>query len=283
MAEHLDITHYTDPICPYAFSAEPLLRRLEWRLGGDATWRTRLVGLAATARELEERGVTVEMINRGFADLGDRYGMPIDRTPRARLVASLPACRAITAAGFSSPEHLLGMTRALRVRHFAGELIDEPPAIRAAAADAGLDPDVVERQAATQLATDTLDDDMEAARTPSPEAVAQRARLAPWAKGLRYTCPSLEFTRRSDGRRVSAPGFQPRESYEMAVANLAPGLDLRPFAESVDEVLEWAPFPLATVEVAAVRDADVDAVRTELRDLGAHLTPVGPDGYWTLP
>ncbi len=283
MPEHLDITHYTDPICPYAFSAEPLLRRLEWQLGGNATWQIRLVGLAESEEDLVARGLTSEMMTTIYGDFGDRYGMPIDRAPRSRLVPSLPACRAITAAGFTSPEALARMTRALRVRHFAGEMIDQPDALRGAAADAGLDPDEVARQAGTQVTADTLADDMEASRTPSPEAVAQRARLAAWERGLRYTCPSLEITRRSDGRRISAPGFQPREAYEMAVANLAPDLKLRPFAESVREVLEWAPFPLATVEIAAIRDADIDGVREELRTLEAHLTPVGPDGYWTLP
>ncbi len=282
MAEHIDITHYTDPICPYAFSAEPLLRMLEWRLGAHATWQIRLVGLAERTEDLAARGLTPQMLTNGYRNLGDRHGMPIDRTPRTRLSASIPACRAITAAGFTSPEALVLITRALRVRHFAGESADDPATIRAAAVDAGLDPDEVERQAATQVTADTLADDMDAARAPSPEALAQGARLAPWEKGMRYTCPSLEFRRRSDGRRISAPGFQPRESYEMAVANLAPDLELRPAAGSVRDALEWAPFPLATVEVVALCDADEQEARSELRAT-ADFTPVGPDGYWSLP
>ncbi len=281
MADHLTITHYTDPICPFAFSAEPLLRRLEWRLDTRATWRIRLVGLAESVDELTRRGLTPQVLDANFARLGDTYGMPVDRTPRERLVASLPACRAVTAAGFSSPERATAMLRALRVRHFAGELIDESPAIRGAAVDAGLDPDEVERMAGTPVATDTLADDMEAARRPSPEALAQLERLAEWAGGLRYTCPSLEFERASDGRRIAAPGFQPREAYDMAVANLVPRIEPRPAPGSVREVLDWAPFPLATAEIAAVCDTSAADIREELRAT-AHFTAVGPDGYWSL-
>jgi hypothetical protein len=49
----------------------------------------------------------------------------------------------------------------------------------------------------------------------------------------------------------------------------------RPDPETVTEVLEWAPFPLATVEVAAVCGRDV---RAELARV-AHLDA----GYWSLP
>ncbi len=281
MADHITITHFTDPICPFAFSAEPLMRRLEWQLGANATWRIRLVGLAATVEELEERGLSVAMLDTHYVRFARDYGMPIDQTPRVRLVASVPVSTAIAAGGFTSPEHLALMVRAARVRHFAGELLDEPSTIRGVAVDAGLDPDEIERQAASRLAKDTMSDDMDAARSPSPEALAQPGRLAPWAGGLRYTCPSLEMTRRSDGRRIAAPGFQAREAYELAVANLIPGTPLRPAPESAREVLEWAPFPLATVEVAAVRDVDVDTVREELVEF-ARFTPVGQDGYWQI-
>lgn len=278
---HLEITHYTDPICPYAFSAEPRLRRLEWRLGAHAQWRVRLVGLAARVEDLEARGLTGAALTSAFIDFGERYGMPMDHTPRHRPVASMPSCRAITAAGFASAEALTAMLRAVRVRMFAGDNVDEEAVLRDAATDAGLDPDEIIRQAATPLTKDTLADDMSAARKPSPEALAQPERLAPWESGLRYTCPSLEFVRSSDGRRIAAPGFQPNESYDVAVANLLPTVALRPPAETVLEVLEWAPFPLATVEVAAVCARPIDDIRQELRRV-ADIAPVGPDGYWTI-
>ena len=68
--------------------------------------------------------------------------------------------------------------------------------------------------------------------------------------GWRYTCPSWELS--CDGRTVSVPGFQPLAAYEVAIANLAPGLERRENPEAVAEVLRWAGEPLATAEVAAV-------------------------------
>jgi hypothetical protein len=49
------------------------------------------------------------------------------------------------------------------------------------------------------------------------------------------------------------------------------------------DVLAWAPYPLATAEVAAVCDSDVPDVRLELARSGASFEPVGGDGYWRLP
>ncbi len=281
MDDRLEITHYTDPTCPFAFSAEPLMRRLEWRLGDRASWRIRMVGLSRDPQDLLDRGYTPERFTDAYADFGDRYGMPIDRTPRTRLVVSAPICRAIAATAFVDPSRVAAMTRAARVRHFAGELVDEMATIRGCAVDAGVDPDEIERLTGTRVGADALADDMEAARRPSPQALAQPARLEPWPGGMRYTCPSLEVARVRDGARLSAPGFQPRESYDLVVANLVPDLVPRAVPADVREVLEWAPFPLATVEVAAVCERAVDEVREELGAV-ADITAVGPDGYWHL-
>ena len=62
--------------------------------------------------------------------------------------------------------------------------------------------------------------------------------------------------------RVDLPGYRPVEAYEAALANIAPELVRRRGSRtSVDEVLEWAGMPLATVEVAAVCDRDAAEVR----------------------
>ena len=46
----IDVVHYTDPGCPWAYSAEPFIRALEWRYGDGLTWRTCLIGLAEDPR-----------------------------------------------------------------------------------------------------------------------------------------------------------------------------------------------------------------------------------------
>ena len=44
---------------------------------------------------------------------------------------------------------------------------------------------------------------------------------------------------------VAVPGFNPVETYEAVIANLAPELVRRPKAEAVSEILFWAGEPLA--------------------------------------
>jgi hypothetical protein len=132
-----------------------------------------------------------------------------------------------------------------------------------------------------------LESDMAAARRPSPAARAQDDRLGGPADERRYTCPSYELIRigspadRSpDIPRLDLPGFRPVEAYLAALANLAPDLERRADPESPVEVLEWAGYPLATAEVAAVCDREIPDVRAELARSGAAFKPVGGDGYW---
>ena len=40
------INEFTDPGCPWAYSAEPFRRRLSWLYGECLEWRVRMVGLA---------------------------------------------------------------------------------------------------------------------------------------------------------------------------------------------------------------------------------------------
>jgi hypothetical protein len=123
-------------------------------------------------------------------------------------------------------------------------------------------------------------DQMQKARHPSPEALAQDARLAEWTGGRRYTCPSLEVAR-PDGARLSAPGYQLWKSYELLLANLIPDADQRPDAESVGEVIEWADHPLATAEVAQLRGITREQARDELQVAGATEHAMGSDSLWT--
>ena len=91
---------------------------------------------------------------------------------------------------------------------------------------------------------------MAESRTPTPGALALAHKLAPTETGHRYTCPSYEVVRNSDGASLSVPGFQPLAAYEVAVANLAPDASRREDPDDVREVLDWAGEPLATIEVA---------------------------------
>jgi predicted DsbA family dithiol-disulfide isomerase len=275
------ITEFTDPACPWAYSAEPFRRRLTWLYGDLIEWRVRMVGLAASPDEYLERGFTPERQAAAFAKIASDHGMPIDTSVRPRMAATLPACRAIVAARLHAPDRMRRLLRRLRVRHFAGELLDEPETIAAAARDAGLDLAQLERWAAGDDVDRALREDMAAAREPLPAARVLDDKLANWSGGRRYTCPSYEIVRLSDRVRIAVPGFQPFAAYDVVLANLVPGLDRREPPESVEQVLEWTGTPLATKEVAEVCDVPLREARERLGRV-ADEQHVGFDGFWTL-
>jgi hypothetical protein len=213
-----------------------------------------------------------------------KYGMPIDTRRRPRMMATVHACRAVVAARLHAPEHELALLRRLRIRGMAGELIDEPGVIARCAREAGIEPMMVFRAAADDPAVEVaLREDMAAARAPSAPSLALDHKLADSGTGgRRYTCPSYEIERTGgDGLgwpRFDAPGFQPVEVYEAAIANLAPELDRRAEPGTVEDVLTWAGEPLATAEVAAICGIDRDNAHAELA-----LVADVRDGWWSLP
>lgn len=275
------ITEFTDPGCPWAYSAEPRRRRLSWLYGDRLEWRACMVGLAETPDHYASRGITTESMAAGLRRIARDHGMPIDTRPRERLHATLPACRAVVAARIHAPERMRALLRRLRVRHFSGELLDEPGTIAAAARDAGIEPAELERWSASAEVEEALRDDMRRAREPMPAARVLDHRLANWSGGRRYTCPSYEIVRLSDRVRISVPGFQPFAVYDTITANLVPGLDRRPPPDSVEETLRWTGTPLATMEVAELCGIGLADARERL-GLVATERHVGADGFWHL-
>src|SRR3954451_5626598 len=136
----LTITEFTDPGCPWAWSAEPFRRRLDWLYGDALSWRARMVGLAESPDEYVDKGFTPGRQASAFAKIAAEHGMPIATQERPRMAATVPACRAVVAARLHRPEAERPLLRALRVRHFGGELLDDDATIEGAARDAGLDP-----------------------------------------------------------------------------------------------------------------------------------------------
>ena len=275
------ITEYTDPGCPWAWSAEPFRRRLSWLYGERLEWKVRLVGLSGTPDEYLDKGFTPERQAQAFTRIAREHHMPIDTAQRPRMAATIPACRAVVAARLHAPDRMRTLLRRLRVRHFAGELLDEPATIAGAAADAGLDPVELEGWMASGEVERALRDDMAAAREPLPAAHVLDDKLANWSGGRRYMCPSYEIVRVADGVRIAVPGFQPFGVYDVVTANLVPGLDRREPPGSVQEVLEWCGTPLASEEVAVVCDITFAQAREALGRV-ADERHLGADGLWTL-
>jgi len=143
MAEQVEVVHYTDPSCPWAYSAEPFMRALEWRYGDGLAWRLVTIGLREDTKGLEQNGTTPASRVDGWRWFSETFGMPLLTTPRARLVASGRMCRAIKAAGRQGGDAERGMLRGVRMAWFASlHLLDEDEAFAAVAAGVpGLDSD----------------------------------------------------------------------------------------------------------------------------------------------
>ena len=250
------IIHFTDPACPFAFSAEPVRWRLRWHYT-QLEWTTRMIVLT------REKGEAAKLAE-GAPTLQRRHGMPIDPRSYAREFSSEPACRAFVAVRERDPAAAERFLRRLRVRAMVGGLLDDPQLIAAAAADAGVGDWSGGEQA--------LEADAAAARAPSERALPHKLGGPPGER--RYTAPSYVI-----GDFVIA-GFNPFEVYDTAIRNLDPSLERRP-APSVAELLEWAGEPLATAEVRAVVGGSEQAVRAQLARL-ARFEPAGADGYWSL-
>jgi 2-hydroxychromene-2-carboxylate isomerase len=277
----LQIQRFGDPACPWDFSAEPARYRLRWHYGDALVWRPTMVVLSEHVDEIARRGFTPERAASSLAWFQERFGMPIDATPRLRIAVSVDACRAVVAARLHAPEAEEALLRRLRVRTMAGGLLDDPELIRGAAADAGLDPDDLAAWVREPAVEEALRADKRATRSPSPAAHALDHKLGGPPEERRYTAPSYVISRLDGGGTLTIPGFNGVEAYEAAIANLAPELERRPKPESVAEVLQWAREPLATAEVALLCQLERDEARRELEQVATPIA-AGRDFYWTL-
>ena len=275
----LTIRHYTDPACPWAFSAEPARWSLRWLYGEEIDWRPRMVVLSESPDDYLAKDFTPARQSQALHAIQRRFGMPIDPRERPRMMATGIPCRAVVAARLHAPEHERTLLRRLAVRGMAGELIDEPEVIARTAGEVALDAEKLSAWMKDAAVEEALRTDAAAARDPAEAALALDHKLADSEDGRRYTCPSYEISH--DGSELALPGFQPLATYEAAIANLAPELERRAAPGSVEEVLAWADEPLATAEVAAVCGIELLEARERLARV-AHATPVGADGYWTL-
>src|SRR3954470_10390146 len=54
----ISVTHFSDPGCPWAYSASPALAALYWRYGDQLEWRLATIGLTEQADQYVQRGYT---------------------------------------------------------------------------------------------------------------------------------------------------------------------------------------------------------------------------------
>ena len=109
----IDATLYTDAGCPWAYSANPALRVLEWRFREQLRWRLVMIGLREEPSESAIRTFDGERALARWRVYEERYGMPFGTTPKSRAAGTGRGCRAVVAAGMLEPgERVDGVSRA---------------------------------------------------------------------------------------------------------------------------------------------------------------------------
>ena len=287
----IEVTHFTDPGCPWAYSAWPAHTTLRWRYGDQLRWTLVMIGLTEEAAQYAARGYTPTRSALGLERFR-RFGMPFQITPKPRLSATSPGCRAIVATRLAAPALEAAALRALQFAQFTTTgTLDDPDTLRSALAGVeGLDADAVVGRIDDLEVVEAYEADRAAARTAAGSPTEFQGRAANTDGEVRYTAPSLVFTG-SAGRRLEAGGFQPIEAYDVVIANLDPGLERRSPAEDPIEVLSAFQYALTTAEVAAVMAehlATSDLARAEAALIEAtgegsvKREPVGDGSLWSL-
>src|SRR3954468_2253264 len=286
----VSVTHFSDPGCPWAYSASPAHTVLRWRYGDQLRWRLVTIGLTEQADEYVRRGYTPAASARGSLRFR-RRGMPFATQPRARVSATRPACRAIVATRLFAPDYELAVFRALQFAWFTTPLILDDPHDLAEALGRidGFDAEAVLSRVEDPAVEEAYQADRAEARSAAGSPTEAQGKAARTDGAVRYTAPSLVFER--DGRRLEAGGFQPVEAYDVRLANLEPELTRTPPPDNPLEVLRGMPYGLVTQEVAAVmaqnnEPPDPAAAEAALIDLVAEgciiRQALGNDALWQV-
>ena len=282
-------TLYSDPACPWAYSATPALSVLRWRYRDQLDWSLVTIGLRDSTDSLAADGYTTARQASGSRRFRDRYGMPFAAVPRARLVATGRACRAVVATRLAHPGREFAVLRALAFGWFNSPLLlDEDAAIAAALAEVdGIDVAALVAALDSAAVTEAYEADKAQARSAAGGPTEFQGKAAVSDGLVRYTAPSVVFE--AGERRLEAGGFQPLEAYDVLLANLDTTLRRVAPPEEPLELLAYFSEGLCTQEVAmllADNLIDVDRAGAEdgllalLADGRATRTPLGDDAIW---
>jgi predicted DsbA family dithiol-disulfide isomerase len=287
----ISVTLFSDPACPWGYSANPALRVVEWRYGAQLDWRIVMIGLSEDVSRYAEFGFTpLRMASSGLT-FRERYGMPFAASPKPRLSASSRACRAVIAARREWPGSEWRVFRTLQLGNFnSGLLFDDDQQMRAVLAGVpGVDADRIVDLIDDPEVLNEYEQDKRQTRTAAGSATELQGKAGNGDGGVRYSAPSLLFETR-DGRRLEAGGFQPVEAYDVVIANLEPTLERQAPPDDPGPLLDYFDLGLTTQEVAAVMARGNDqpdrlAAETALiglvADGRAERHALGDDALWS--
>jgi protein-disulfide isomerase-like protein with CxxC motif len=290
----VSLTHFSDPHCPWAYSAAPAHTVLRWRFGAQLDWRLVLIGLSEGPERYVKSGYTPERSAQGYRTFGRRFGMPFGGQPRKRVTGTGLACRLVVAARLQrGPEAELAVFRRLQLAQFTTTLLlDDREDLRKALAPLGeaVDADALIAALDTDAVEAAYQADRAESRTAAGSPTEAQGREANTDGAVRYTAPSIIFST-GDGQSLEVGGFQPLEAYDTVLANLDTTLERRPAAEDPVDVLRALPYAPVTREVAAcmttnLGELDEDATERVLIAAAAAGTvrreAVGTGALWHL-
>ena len=291
MPASISATLHTDPGCPWAYSALPALRVLDWRYGDQIDWRVVVIGLTERSEQYVARGYTPGRVVESQIVFRERFGMPFSLVPKARVAATARACRAIVAARLADPGSEWRVLRALQLANFTTPLLLDDDGLLAAALRGvpGVDADALVARLDDPAVTEAYERDRAEARTADGSPPLLQGKTADTDGLIRYTAPSLVLE--AGGRRLEAGGWQPVEAYDVLVANLDPALRREPAPEGPEPLLRRYPEGLTTQEVAALLVHGNDALDRTGAEMAlqrlvaegrATKTPMGHDAVWTI-
>ena len=284
-------TLYTDAACPWAYSASPAHRVLEWRYGEQLEWRLVMIGLreAVTEAAIAAHDPARPLTGR-YSLFSQRYGMPFGDVSKERASATGRGCRAVVAARLRAPGSEGRVLRALQLAYFTTPLLlDDDELIREALDSvAGLDADAIVGALDDPDVAAAYEADRAEARSAVGSPAAAQGKTSASDGPVRFTAPSVVFER--DGTRLVAGGWQPILAYDVLLANLDPELERQPAPESPEPLFAYFSDGLTTAEVATLLAEGPDPVpdfedaERALLDLAARgavtRVPLGQDALW---
>ena len=239
----LEVTLFTDPACPFAFSAEPARFRLRWH------YREQLVLANADDRADPRTRAKLEETRRGRA----HAAAPLRDADRPRALPQAGLLRKSSPAAPSSPRASTNLGRRGAPAPAAPRANDgrrltrrsRPESRRRLGVTSASTQPCSPSGAEIDAAHIALEADMRRRRAPSAAARALDHKLGRTARRAPlHPHRATSSDRSTDGHPlVTVPGFNPVEVYETAIANLAPTLERRAKPTSAEEVLEWAASP----------------------------------------
>jgi protein-disulfide isomerase-like protein with CxxC motif len=287
--EKIEVAYFNDPGCPWGYSVSPALAVLRWRYGEQLRWRLVTIGLAESAERYIQSGYTPARASLGQLMFRERYGMPFAVEPRARVLATARACRAIVATRLLDPARELAALRALQFAWFTTTLLldEDRDLTRALEHVEGLDVGAVVGMLDDPRVSEAYEADKRLTREAEGSPTHFQGKARQTDGPVRYSAPSLVFT--AGERRLEAGGFQTIEAYDVLIANLDPTLAREPAPQEPLAALERFPEGLVTQEVAAVmaqgnNPPDRAAAERALVELvgagGAQRSALGDDALW---